>query len=124
MNLTKLKYMAPVLIIATLLMVVFKLYQLNKTDFDIDVLTKQLAPLPKYIKPNSTIGFYINNNDPQLFMEIQYVMAPQIISNTVVPDTILLIQSKSGVVKPFEHYRTIIQNQDNGRIVSLITKGK
>jgi len=124
MNLTKLKYTAPVLIIATILMVILKLYQLNKIDFDIDILAKQLAPLPKYIKPNSTIGLYTNNSDPQLFMEVQYIMAPQIVSNTSVPDTILLIQNKAGLVKTFEHYRTIIQNQDNGRIVSLITKDK
>lgn len=124
MNLTKLKYTAPVLIIATLLMVIFKLYQLNKIDFDIDVLTKQLAPLPKYIRPNSTIGLYTDSNDPQLFMEIQYIMAPQIISGTPAADTILLIQGKAGLAKTFEHYRTIVQNQDNGRIVSLITKIK
>ena len=104
------------------LMVIAKIYLLDKTDFDIDTLYKQIAPVQKYIKPNCAIGFYDNTSDPTLLVELQYVAAPHIISNSLIPDTLLLIQFDNKPIKTFEHYRVIVQNQDNGRQVSLITK--
>ena len=57
-------------------MVIFKIYQLNKTDFDLDILGKQLKAIKSYIKPNCTIGFYDNTSDPTLLVELQYEVAP------------------------------------------------
>lgn len=119
-----LKYTKVILWVTIPLMIVFKIYQLKKTEFDIDVLSKQLRPLQIFIKPNTTIGFYTSTNDPVLFVEMQYIMAPQNIQNKITPDTLLLIQFPNEKIKAFDHYRTIIQNQQNGRIVSLITKLK
>ncbi|WP_299582682.1 hypothetical protein [Mucilaginibacter sp.] len=103
-------------------MIIFKIYQLNKIEFDIDILDKQLTPLQIYIKPNSAIGFYTNISNSVLFIEMQYIMAPLNIQNKITPDTLLLIQFPNEKIKTFDHYRTIIQNQQNGKIVSLITK--
>ena len=111
-----------ILLIAIPLMVILKIYWLNKTEFDMDVLDKQLKPLRIYIKPNSAIGYYTNINNSVLFMEMQYLMAPLDIRNKITTDTLLLIQFPNEKIKTFEHYRTIIQNQQDGRIVSLITK--
>jgi hypothetical protein len=55
---------------------------------------------------------------------MQYIMAPQIISNKITPDTLLLIQFTDKKVAVFDHYRIIVQNQDKGKMVSLITKDK
>lgn len=111
-----------ILLAAIPLMVIAKIYQLNKTDFDIDTLDKQLSPIRSYIKPNCRVGFYQNTDDPTLLVELQYVTAPRIISNSLSPDTLLLIQFTNKPVKTFDHYRVITQNQDNGREISLITK--
>jgi|GEM_PF-2929292 len=115
-------YIKIVLMVAVPLMLIAKIYQLNKTDFDMDLLAKQLAPLQSRIKPNCPIGFYNNSNDPALFVEMQYVMAPQVISNKITPDTLLVIQFNNKPFKTFPDYRVIAQNQDNGRQISLITK--
>jgi len=115
-------YIKIILMAAVPLMVIAKIYQLNKTDFDMDLLAKQLAPLQSHVKPNCSIGFYSNSNDPAFFVEMQYVMAPQVISNKTTPDTLLVIQFNNKPLKTFPKYRVIAQNQDNGRQVSLITK--
>ena len=111
-----------ILLIAIPLMVILKIYWLNKTDFDIDVLDRQLKPLQTYIKPNSAIGYYTNINNSVLFMEMQYIMAPRNIQEKITPDTLLLIQFTNEKIKTFEHYRTIVQNHQDGRTVSLITR--
>ncbi|WP_295795013.1 hypothetical protein [Mucilaginibacter sp.] len=111
-----------ILLVAIPLMVIAKIYQLNKTDFDMDLLAKQLTPLQSHIKPNCSIGFYNNSNDPALFVEMQYVMAPQVISNKITPDTLLVIQFNNKPLTTFSNYRVVAQSQDNGRQVSLITK--
>jgi len=105
-------------------MVVLKIYQLNKTDFDIDVLQRQLTPLQNYIKPNCVVGFYTNTNNSALFVEMQYIMAPQVISNKTTADTLLLIQFTGNKIKRFDGYRIIAQNGDHGKQVSLVTKTK
>ena len=115
-------YIKIILMAAVPLMLIAKIYQLNKTDFDMDLLAKQLTPLQSHIKPNCSIGFYNNSNDPALFVEMQYVMAPQVISNKITPDTLLVIQFNNKPFKTFPDYRVIAQNQDNGRQISLITK--
>lgn len=111
-----------ILLVAIPLMVIAKIYLLNKTDFDIDTLGKQLAPVQKYIQPNCAVGFYDNTSDPALFVELQYITAPRVISNSLTPDTLLLIQFNSKPIKTFDHYRVIAFSHDNGRQVSLITK--
>ena len=117
-----LKYTKIIFWVTIPLMVILKVYWLNKIDFDIDVLDKQLRPLQTYVKPKSAIGYYTNINNAELFMEMQYIMAPLNIQNKTTPDTLLLIQFSSEKIKTFEHYRTIIQNRQDGRIVSLITR--
>ncbi|MCO5948748.1 hypothetical protein [Mucilaginibacter flavidus] len=115
-------YTKIILMAAIPLMVIAKIYQLNKTDFDMDLLAKQLTPLQSHIKPNCTVGFYNNSNDPALFVEMQYVMAPQVISNKITPDTLLVIQFNNKPLNTFTNYRVIAHNQDNSRQISLITK--
>ncbi|MEO6631264.1 MAG: hypothetical protein ABIN13_06060 [Mucilaginibacter sp.] len=115
-------YIKIILMVVIPLMVIAKIYLLDKIDFDIDTLGKQLAPVQKYIKPNCTVGFYDNTSDPTLIVELYYLAAPHVIINSLNPDTLLLIQFNSKPIKTFEHYRVITQNQDNGRQISLITK--
>lgn len=115
-------YIKIILLAAIPLLVIAKIYQLNKIDFDIDTLGKQIAPVQKYIKPNCAIGFYDNTSDPALFIELQYLAAPRVISNSLAPDTLLLIQFNSKPIRIFDQYRIITESQDNGRQVSLITK--
>ncbi len=110
------------LLITIPLMVIIKINQLNKIDFDLDLLGRQLIPLQSYIKPNCPIGFYTNSKNSTLFVEMQYLMAPQAINDNITPDTLLLIQFNSQPTKKFDHYRIIAQNKDKEREVALITK--
>jgi hypothetical protein len=100
----------------------FKLYQVNRISFDIDLLANQLAPVKKDITLNSSIGFYTNYGNSDMYIKTQYLLAPCVVLNKLTPDTLLILQNKADTVKQFNNYRTISQNQ-NGT-VSIITKVK
>ena len=119
-----LNFTKPVLLASIIILLVFKLYNLNNINFDIDLLDKQLTPIKKYIKPNSSIGFYSTAGYGGLYMAIEYVMAPDIIINNLNLDTLLVIKKKGSILQHLEHYHPIIQNEDGDRSVSLMTKIK
>jgi hypothetical protein len=120
----KLHFAKYILLTAIMVLVIFKLYNLSKINFEIDELAKELAPFQRSILPGSSIGFYTDHDLPGLYMAVEYVMAPKIILNRSNTDTLILVQSKANPVKLNWHYRTIARNEDDGKIMSLIARVK
>lgn len=114
------------IILFIVLLVFFKVYNLNKTDYSVDILKKQLMPLQQYIRPGSKISFYADTEYNRLYIPTQYLLAPHIFSNNPQADSMILIQHKSKNIPllTIDHYQVIKQTVINQRAISLITKIK
>jgi hypothetical protein len=86
-----------------MLLLVIRVYNLKRTNFDIDNLAAQLARFSKYLKPYGKIGFVDNTQGAVSVMAVQYILVPHIIVNNLSPDTLLLVQYKGGKSVPGDH---------------------
>jgi hypothetical protein len=114
---------AALLFAIVILVVTGRLYQLNKTNFDIDILGNQLAPIKKLLPSDASVGFY-TNRPSAMFIETEYIMAPLVLQNRLDCDTILTIRDTTIKTYDFRGYKAICTTKQGVLIVSLMIKNK
>ena len=112
------------LLLAIVVILVSKIYYINRISFDIDTLDQQITPLKKYMRAETPIGYHVNTQYAGIYMAVQNVMAPRILYINLKPDTLIMIRDKTEKVKGIEDYQVIAENTLGERIVSLIKKIK
>jgi hypothetical protein len=119
------RYLNIALAVAIPLIVVVKVYHINKiTSFDIDRLDKQLTPFKSFIKPGSRVGYDVHTKYGGIFMAVEHVMVPTLLSLDMTADSMIVLRDKNDTLKTFPKYRIISQNTDKDRIAELIEKIK
>jgi hypothetical protein len=100
---------------------------LSRISFDIDEFNTVLAPMLKYMKPASRIGFAANT-DPDgqslFFYSSKFTIAPQILLFKNDLDTLLVVQLKSSRLLTFPDYNIIGKYANNSKLVLLLVKQK
>jgi hypothetical protein len=109
---------------AIILMLGFKVYHINKIDFEIDLIKKQLKPIKDHIKPGSTVGFDVTTRYAASFMVMEYVMAPQVLVLNSSPDSVIIMQDKTDKLPDVKHYQIITQSIVGEKEILLILKIK
>jgi hypothetical protein len=110
-----------------LILVGAKYYHLTKKGYTpIDSMSANLAPFKKILPINSSIGFY--NNGLADSVKIIYSYAVFVLHPiTVTPgnaDTMLTVVDKRYATADFKGYKTVLKNEDDHFIYSLIKKDK
>ncbi|MDB5017718.1 MAG: hypothetical protein JWQ84_2550 [Mucilaginibacter sp.] len=120
-----LKYTNNTLLAIIILLVIFRVCSLHKQHFDdTDVVNREIDPFKKYFTPGNNIGFDDRTENAGLYMTMEYVVAPRIISGRSNTDTVILTETKGDKLINIPNYRTIAKSEYDNRIISLITKVK
>lgn len=119
-----LKHINIALVTIVILALTFRIYSLNRINFDIDNLNARLAPFAELLKPNSKIGFTDSTKNPVSVMEVEFILVPHITVSSLSPDTLLTIQYKTKKVDFQGNYRVIRQQTYDDKVFSLITRVK
>lgn len=121
MSVSSAKY---ILITLIILMMSYKIWKINRIDFDLDVLDKQIQPIKKSIQPRTAVGIYMPDGDATFITQLQYVLAPVFTSEKITADSLIYIQRPGQPLKIMANYRMINQTDFKGITISLITKVK
>lgn len=106
------------------LMIGYKIWKLNRIDFNLDIWTKELQPIKQNMLDGSEVGVYDSIKNPARIPQLQYVLAPVIISDRTTADSLLFIRPMAQALDLKGNYTLIKEVTVQDVIISLAVKKK